>query len=182
MPTYRRAVAPGGTFFFTVVTADRQSILTTSTALRCLRHAVRTVRRSHPFIINAIVLLPDHLHTIWTLPTGDNDFAERWRRIKAIFSRQFIRAGGAESDISSSRSQHGERGVWQRRYWEHVIPDETDFQRHCDYIHYNPVKHEHVRRPMDWRWSSFRPFVKQGVYDSDWGAQEPRSIVDMDSE
>ena len=141
MTNYRRNFLGGGTFFFTVNLADRRSCLLT-THIDLLRQAFRDVRRRHPFEIEAVVILPDHLHAVWTLPEGDADFALRWRQIKAGFSRALP---GGES-VSSSRTGKGERGVWQRRYWEHTVRDEKDFARHVDYIHFNPVKHGHVTR------------------------------------
>jgi putative transposase len=129
-----------------------------------LRKTFRYVRARHPFTLDAIVVLPDHLHAIWTLPPGDADYAMRWRLIKAVFSRG-IEAG---ERISASRQRKGERGVWQRRYWEHTLRDERDFERHCDYIHFNPVKHGCARAAGEWPHSSFRRFVKLGIYPTDW--------------
>jgi putative transposase len=114
--------------------------------------------------VEAIVVLLDHLHTIWTLPAGDADFANRWRLIKTEFSRG-IETG---EQRSPSHSAKGERGIWQRRYWEHTLRDEIDFERHCNYIHFNPVKHGHVRTVSEWPYSSFRRFVRLGVYPSEW--------------
>lgn len=118
----------------------------------------------HPFTLDAIIVLPDHLHAIWTLPPGDADYAMRWRLIKAMFSRG-IEPG---EQRSSRRNAKGERGIWQRRYWEHTLRDNGDFERHCDYIHFNPVKHGHVRVASDWPYSSLRRFVKLGIYPFDW--------------
>jgi putative transposase len=129
-----------------------------------LRTAFRETRRRHPFTIDAMVVLPDHLHAIWPLPEGDADFATRWRLIKSAFSRGF----GAGERISKSRASKGERGIWQRRYWEHTIRDDNDFARHVDYIHFNPVKHRLVARVRDWPYSSFHRLVKLGVYPYDW--------------
>jgi putative transposase len=124
------------------------------------------VRTRHAFTIEAIVVLPDHLHTIWTLPQGDADFATRWRLIKTVFSRPIEGA----APCSASRSAKGERSIWQRRYWEHTLRDENDFDRHCNYIHFNPVKHGHVSAVRDWPYSSFQRFVKLGRYPADWAA------------
>ncbi|MBN8964752.1 MAG: transposase, partial [Rhizobiales bacterium] len=129
-----------------------------------LRVAFRETKTRHPFSIEAIVVLPDHLHTIWSLPEGDSDFATRWRLIKASFSR----ALPAGEQISESRTGKGERGIWQRRYWEHTLRDESDFARHADYIHFNPVKHGHSTRVVDWPHSSFHRMVRLGVYPADW--------------
>jgi putative transposase len=119
----------------------------------------------HPFEIAATVVLPDHLHAIWTLPEGDADFALRWRLIKSAFSRELP----DDERISASRARKAERGIWQRRYWEHTLRDENDFARHFDYIHFNPVKHGHVGRVTDWPYSTFHRMVQLGVYPEDWG-------------
>ena len=164
---YRRAFTPGGSFFFTVVTQQRRRILASSDAVAVLREAVRTVRSRRPFTLDAMVVLPDHLHCIWTLPPGDADFATRWRLIKTRFTRYCDPASRGE--IDPSRSKKGEQAVWQHRYWEHQLRDEQDFARHLDYIHFNPVKHGLVSSPMDWSYSSFRRYVDAGMYAPDWG-------------
>ncbi len=163
MTNYRRNFLRGGWFFFTANLADRRLRLLT-THIDLLRQAFRDVRRRHPFGIEAVVVLPDHLHTVWSLPEDDADFALRWRLIKTIFSRGL--PGG--EPISASRAGKGERGIWQRRYWEHTLRDEADLVRHLDYIHFNPVKHGHVRCVKDWPYSSFRRMVRLGVYPVDW--------------
>jgi putative transposase len=163
MTAYRRNFIPGGSFFFTVNLADRRLSLLTK-HVEALRMAFREIRRHHPFTIDAIVVLPDHLHTIWTLPDSDADFATRWRLIKSTFSRS-IPVG---EHISASRADRGERNVWQRRYWEHSIRDENDFARHVDYIHINPVKHGLVSRVGNWPHSSFHRMVELGIYPEDW--------------
>jgi putative transposase len=163
MTSYRRNFIAGGSFFFTVNLADRRLRLLTDHIER-LRAAFCKTRRRHPFTIDAIVVLPDHLHAIWTLPEGDADFAIRWMLIKASFSRGLLHS----EPVSSSRVRKRERGIWQRRYWEHTLRDETDFARHADYIHFNPVKHGHVSRVRDWPFSSFHRLVRFGVYPLDW--------------
>jgi putative transposase len=155
MTNYRRNFFPGGSFFFTVNLADRRLRLLTD-HVDLLRQAFRYVREGHPFEIDAIVVLPDHLHAVWTLPKNDSDFAMRWRLIKAAFSR----ALPIGERVSESRRGKGERGIWQRRYWEHTLRDEKDFERHVDYIHFNPVKHGYVKRVSDWPHSSFNRMVK----------------------
>ena len=145
MTGYRRNFIAGGSFFFTVNLADRRLQLLTE-HIEELRDAFRTVRQRHPFTIDAIVVLPDHLHAVWTLPEGDADFAMRWQLIKSTFSRRLP----SGEQISASRAARGERGIWQRRYWEHTIRDDNDFARHVDYIHINPVKHGLVTRVLDW--------------------------------
>ena len=163
MTNYRRNFLPGASYFFTVNLADRRLRLLTEN-IGALRFAFRETRARHPFAIDAIVILPDHLHAIWTLPEGDADFALRWRLIKSGFSRALPRGEA----ISQSRAEKGERGIWQRRYWEHTLRDEADFARHMDYIHFNPVKHGHVTRVRDWPHSSFHRIVRLGICPPDW--------------
>jgi putative transposase len=151
MTNYRRSNIAGACYFFTVNLADRQQSLLTE-HIASLRSAFEYARARHPFIIDAIVILPDHLHAMWSLPEGDSDFAMRWRLIKTEFSRG-LPQGERRSD---SRLNKGERGIWQRRYWEHLIRDEADYARHVDYIHINPVKHGHV---LSWRIGRIRHFI-----------------------
>jgi putative transposase len=164
MTNYRRNFVAGASYFYTVNLAHRRSRLLTQ-HIGPLRAAFRYARARHLFAIEAIVVLPDHLHAIWTLPDGDADFALRWRLIKSAFSRALPR----RECISESRMSKAERGIWQRRYWEHTLRDEKDFARHADYIHYNPVKHGHVNRAVDWPFSSFHRMVRLGIYPRDWG-------------
>jgi putative transposase len=164
MTNYRRSFVPGGSYFFTVNLCDRRSRLLIE-RIGALRSAFRDVRTCHPFSIDAIVVLPDHLHAIWTLPDGDADFALRWRLIKSTFSRSLPQG----EQVSASRRGKGERGIWQRRYWEHVLRDDADYAAYMDYIHFNPVKHGHVSRVRDWPYSSFHRMVRLGVYPHDWG-------------
>jgi len=166
MSTYRRNFLPGATYFFTVTLADRSSTLLT-THIPLLRAAFRYTHARHPFNIDAIVVLPEHLHTIWTLPGNDTDYSTRWRLIKGHFSRHLP----ADEAITPSRSGKAERGIWQRRYWEHTIRDEGDYERHVDYIHFNPVKHGLVAAAGDWEYSSFHRYVKQGLLPADWGGR-----------
>ena len=166
---YRRATAPGATYFFTVVTYQRQKLFHEPEMIAHLRKAFHTVKHHHPFAIEAIVVLPEHLHCIWTLPAGDADFSTRWRLIKARFSR--ICPEHYKCHRTASRLHKKEQAIWQRRFWEHQIRDAQDFAAHIDYIHYNPVHHGLVDRPRDWPYSSFQQFVEQGIYDSDWGAE-----------
>jgi REP-associated tyrosine transposase len=163
MTNYRRNFLAGGTFFFTVNLADRRLRLLIE-HIDELRAAVREVRERHPFTIDATVVLPDHLHAVWTLPEGDSNFGSRWRLIKSAFSRRLP----VGEIVSRSRVTKGERGIWQRRYWEHTIRDENDFARHVDYVHINPVKHGLVTRVRDWPHSSFHRMVELGVYPEDW--------------
>jgi putative transposase len=163
MTAYRRNFVPGATYFFTAALADRRLALLTD-HIDALRTGFREIRLRHPFAIEAVVVLPDHLHAIWTLPEGDRDFSTRWSLIKANFSRALPR----DEPVSLSRRRKRERGIWQRRYWEHTIRDDDDFARHFDYIHFNPVKHGHVANVADWPYSSFHRMVRDGVYAEDW--------------
>jgi putative transposase len=160
---YQRAHAPGGTFFFTVNLADRSSRLPVE-RIDTLRHSVRAVKQRHPFEIVAWVVLPDHMHAVWTLPPDDADFSIRWMLIKAGVSRAIERA----ENIHRSRVSKGERGVWQRRFWEHHIKDEDDLANHVDYVHINPVKHGHAARASDWPYSSIHRYIRQGHLNADW--------------
>ena len=177
---YRRARVKGGTYFFTVVTHRRRRFLCEPENVSYLREAFRYVMVCHPFKIDAFVLLPDHLHCIWTLPEGDCDFSMRWRLVKSAFTRACGEA--CQGAVSVSRRMKGEQAVWQRRFWEHLVRDEADWRRHVDYIHYNPVKHGYVDRPGDWPWSSFAKAVKRGRYPAGWGELEPPDLVGMDFE
>jgi putative transposase len=169
MPNYRRALIPGGTYFFTAVTHHRRPILLEPRSRKALRTAFLLVKATHPFQVDAVCLLPDHLHCIWTLPENDYDYSTRWKLLKSRFSRQYLSDGGREGEITASRIKKGELAVWQRRFWEHCIRNQEDLDQHVDYIHYNPVKHGLVERVCDWPWSSFHHYVKSGIYGLDWG-------------
>jgi putative transposase len=159
---YRRARSPGATYFFTIVTFQRQLIFHDPIAVDVLRSAFRDGMARMPFQIDAIVVLPEHIHCLWTLPEGDADFSTRWRLIKGNFSRHCpMEYQQARSD---ARLRKGEKAVWQRRFWEHQIRDEADFVHHYDYIHFNPVRHGLVERPKDWPYSSFHRAVREGRY------------------
>ena len=173
MSDYRRWYLPGATYFFTLITCNRQPLFWNSAGREVLGRVMREVCQEQPFSTRAIVLLPDHLHTIWTLPTGDCDYSTRWRKIKGRFASRWVDVGGLEVLPSLSRIAKGERGVWQRRFWERSVRDEVELERLCDYIHFNPVKHGHAGRPQDWPWSSFHRFVRSGDYSADWGRQLP---------
>jgi putative transposase len=160
-------------YFFTSVTHRRQPFLTNETARICLRQAIKKVREKHPFQIVAIVLLPDHWHSVWQLPDGETDYPLRWSRIKEEFTERWIAAGGCELPQSASRKRQRYRGIWQKRYWEHTIRDENDLERCVDYIHWNPRKHNLVSQVADWKWSSFHRMVRKGQYSADWGGTDP---------
>ena len=164
---YRRADYAGGCYFFTVNLANRRSALLVE-SIEILRGVMRQVMRRHPFHIDAMVVLPDHLHVVWTLPPNDRDFSTRWMLIKAGFSKHV----GQSESISLSRQGKGERGIWQRRYWEHLIRDDEDYANHVAYIHHNPVKHGYVDRAADWPHSSIHRYIRLGLIPSTWGATE----------
>ncbi|MEJ2567206.1 MAG: transposase [Gammaproteobacteria bacterium] len=166
MPRYRRSHVPGTTYFFTVNTYRRQHLLTHPEVLATLRTAFRTVRTQYPFRIDTLVALPDHLHTLWTRPPGDADYAVRWSLIKRQVS-QSTRHLVVQAQ-TTSRINRREIGFSQRRYWEHLIRDDADFERHVDYVHYNPVKHKLVEQVRDWPYSTFHRYVRLGLCPKDW--------------
>ena len=168
MQRYRRRRQPGGTFFFTLVTYEREPLLTSPLARKLLRDAIGTCREAHPFVIEAFVLLPEHMHCLWRLPAGDSDYSIRWNLIKRTFTHAWLKNAMREGIVSASRHRHGHRGVWQRRFWEHTIRDEEDYSRHADYIHWNPVKHCLVTCPHKWPHSSFHRWLERGRYSTDW--------------
>ena len=172
MSNYRRSYLPGGVYFFTVVTLNRVPIFTDENRVEVLRQAFHKVMAARPFQIDAMVILPEHLHCIWRMPEGDADYSSRWREIKKAVSHR----------ISIATNERNERMVWQRRFWEHVIRDEEDWRKHVDYIHYNPVKHGLANRPGEWAWSSFGNAVSKGWYEESWGASEPTIIAGMNCE
>jgi putative transposase len=168
MTDYRRHRIPGGTYFFTVNLHDRNSRYLTE-HIETLRNAVRKTRANKPFHIDAWVTLPDHLHAIWTLPENDTDFSTRWQSIKTDFSKQIPHG----ERRSTSRTARGERGLWQRRFWEHRIRDDKDYAAHFDYVHFNPVKHGLVGHAAEWPYSSFHQAVAKGVYPQHWAGSPP---------
>lgn len=163
MVRYRRNFVPGGTFFFTVTLRDRRSSVLVD-HVDLLRDAFRTTQAAQPFHVDAIVILPEHLHAIWTLPPGDADFSDRWRKIKGAFTRKASEAGA-----TLARDSRSEYDLWQRRFWEHTVRDDDDLRRCTDYIHYNPVKHGWATSPADWKLSSLHRYVREGTLPSDWG-------------
>ena len=164
MPNYRRASVPGGTWFFTVNLLQRKQNDLLIREIELLRYVIKRVKTKYPFSINAWVVLPDHMHCVWTLPLNDADFSTRWRLIKSGFSRALPKI----EYRSKVRITAGERGIWQRHYWEHCIRDDSDFERHIDYVHVNPLKHGYVRRVSDWPYSSFHHYVVKGMYHENW--------------
>jgi len=167
VPDYRRHRVAGATYFFTVNLLDRNSTLLVD-QVDALRQTVARIRELMPFHIDGWVVLPDHLHCLWTLPDQDGDFPKRWQAIKMGFSRK-ISPG---EPLSASRFKRGERGIWQRRFWEHTIRNDRDYATHLDYIHFNPIKHGYVTEPADWKFSSFHRAVRQGLYPPTWTAAD----------
>ena len=166
---YRRTFVPGGTYFFTVVTARRRKLFCDEETIQLVRQAFHHVNANRPFMVNAMVVLPDHLHCIWTLPVTDDDYPTRWRLIKTWVTKHYPPLCPPDSKHPRLR----ETAVWQARYWEHLIRNEEDYRQHVEYIHYNPVKHGQVLRPWDWPHSSFRQYVQERLYPKEWGATEP---------
>jgi len=173
MAYYRRNYVSGGTYFFTVVTFERRPIFNDALARELLRNAMETIRAKREFEIVAMVLLPDHLHAVWSLPRGDRDYSTRWQLIKESFTRSYLTHGLPEARRNASRVRRRERAVWQRRFWEHTCREEIDVRRCVDYVHWNPRKHGYVQSVRDWPWSTFHRFVRLGEYSEDWGADDP---------
>jgi len=177
MPNYRRVFTPGGTYFFTVTLLERNGNDLLIRHIDALREAVLITRHDHPFVIHAWVILPEHLHCILELPPGDCDFSLRWRLIKRYFSESLPRT----EYRTAVRQQRRERGIWQRRFWEHLIRDEADYRAHMDYVHYNPVKHGLVCHARDWPHSTFHRCVAEGFYPLDWVTPVAGLIMDRDA-
>jgi len=171
MVKYRRCNIPGGTYFFTVNLHDRQSNYLT-THIKQLGDAFRHVKSIHPFKTIAMAILPDHLHAMWELPENDTNFSLRWRCIKITFAIQIKKLG-----VTINKNRYNENLLWQRRFWEHTILDEIDYEKHVNYIHYNPVKHNLVKRVGDWPYSTFHRYVKNGVLPANWST-EPDDIYE----
>ena len=172
MSDYRRARVTGGCYFFTVVTHERQCLFNDVRNVDLLRQAFAWTMARRPFHIHAIVILPDHMHCVWKLPEGDSDFSGRWKAIKQFVSRRL--------DVPVLR--RGEKTVWQRRFWEHLIRDDDDWRRHVDYIHFNPIKHGFVNAPEDWPHSSYARSLERGWYNKGWGWSEPETVRNMNRE
>ena len=170
MPNYRRWYT-GRFVFLTVVTAARQRLLCGELARRLLREAIDEARQRWPWRTRAMVLPPDHLHVLWELPEDDLDYSKRVARWKGRFTSKWLAAGGAESDVPAGQRRRRLRGVWQQRFLKHTIRDPRDYRFHLDYIHSNPVKHKLVKRPVEWPWSSFHRYVREGQYESDWAGR-----------
>ena len=168
MPKYLRSYVPGGSYFLTLVTYNRNPVFRELENISRLRIALKTVKSEMPFEIAGAVTLPDHLHFIWSLPPEDDAYSIRVGKLKALFTKSLPPSPRLDHDRSNSRRRHRERNVWQRRFWEHALRDEEDFQRHLNYIHYNPVKHGYAQCPHLWASSSFHKWVRRGGYTADW--------------
>jgi putative transposase len=173
---YRRDYTEGATYFFTAVMFRRLPLLGSREAVAILREAISAEKARRTFQIDAMVILPDHIHAIWTLPPDDADYSIRWRNIKRTFTQKIEPV--MRPTVFGSRQRKGEQAIWQRRFWEHRIRTESDFNHHVDYIHYNPVKHGLVIRPVDWRYSSIHRYIQQGILTPDWGADCVINIPD----
>ena len=179
MSDYRRYFVAGGTYFFTLVTYQRRRLFQYERNVELLRTAITSVRNEAPFEINAAVILPDHMHFIWSLPPGDSDYSKRIGKLKARFTKAFYTNTEKKPITSESRAKHRESDIWQRRFWEHTITDEDEFQRLFDYIHFNPVKHGHATCPHAWKPSSFHKWVARGVLEEPWGCSCHGRLVSM---
>jgi len=170
MVQYRRSRITGGTFFFTVNLRDRRRAFLVE-HVDALRRILRDVRDQLPFTIDAMVVLPDHWHSVWTLPPGDAEYTRRIRLIKARFTRHLVRNG-----VKITKDQRGEYQLWQKRFWEHTIRDDRDFESHVNYVHFNPVKHGHVARPGEWPHSTFHLYVARGLLPAHWSVASPEGV------
>jgi putative transposase len=165
---YRRAYINGSSYFFTVVTEGRQKLFVNEMNVDILRQAFSHVMNKRPFVIDAAVILPDHIHCIWTLPPDDANFSIRWRLIKSRFTKHCDNKYKIKPNLS--RIRKNEQAIWQHRYWEHLLHDELDFENHVNYIHYNPVKHGYVNKASNWKFSSIHRYIKQGIISDNWGS------------
>ena len=179
MPEYRRPRITGGTTFFTVVTFDRLPIFSHVNTRKLLRLVWKDVSERMPFTTDAVCLLPDHIHCIWTMPEDDSNYSVRWKEIKRLFTRAYLSEIGPGRKRGVSRRKRSEAAIWQRRFWEHMVRDEADLNRHIDYIHYNPVKHDLAQRVSDWPWFSFHRYVRSGFYGHHWGETFENDVKGM---
>jgi putative transposase len=182
MPNYVRWREKGASYFFTVVTYRRRWLFQHEWARKLLRQAMAEERRRRPFDMFACVLLPDHLHCLWTLPQNDDAFHVRWANIKRRFTSLYLAGGGRTLPVTANRAKHRECGIWQPRYWEHRIRDEDDWFQHRDYSHLNPVKHGYVDLPQDWSWSSIHRHIMLKWLDPDWPGQRAVKLPEIDGE
>jgi len=171
MATYVRSIKLGGTFFFTVVTFQRRKLFENPGNCEILTNIIVEVQKDYPFTVDAWVILPDHIHSLWTLPPEEMDYSKRWGLIKAKFTKATSGKESMSARLTGSRIRHREGTIWQRRFWERQIRDEKDLQVHLNYIHFNPVKHGLVQSPVEWPYSSFQDYVQRGLYPANWGEQ-----------
>lgn len=174
---YRRDYTHGASYFFTLVTFHRKPLFDQAERVADLRKAFSEEMARRPFFIDAIVIMPDHIHAIWTLPLNDADYSIRWRNIKRTFTLAIPQ--DQRPKVMGSRQRKQEQAIWQRRFWEHRLRDEKDFNRHVDYIHYNPVKHGNVALPVDWKFSSIHRYIRNEIISPDWGNSPVASFVDV---
>jgi putative transposase len=165
MVRYRRSRIAGGTFFFTVNSEDRSRTLLID-HVDMLRRIVLSLKSESPFAIEAMAVLPDHFHAVWTMPPNDADYARKLQLIKARFTKCLL-----DQNVPIAKDRRGEYRLWQRRFWEHTIRDERDFEAHVNYVHINPVKHGCVTRAVDWPYSTIHRFVKRGILPADWACK-----------
>ncbi len=171
MPEYRRANIPGSSIFLTLITYQREKLFLVQKNIDRLRQACNLMMAEKPFTIDAAVILPEHIHFLWTLPPDDRDYSYRVGRMKVLFTRALRGANNLPENVCESRKKHRESNVWQRRFYEHTIRDEFDLRKHLDYLHFNPVKHGLVKCVHDWQYSSFHRGVRRGEYDAKWGCE-----------
>jgi putative transposase len=155
MSNYRRDYT-GTVYFFTVVTSRRKLFLTSLKARTSLHRAVVECRRRYPFNLDGWVLLPDHLHCIWTLPEYDVNYSRRWSIIKRLFTQTY------------EEGKELPPPYWQARFWTHTLVDDKDYEHHLNYLHFNPVKHGYVSAPGEWPWTSLHRYIGAGLYPVDW--------------
>jgi len=178
MPEYRRSRVPVGTYFFTLVTYNCRPLFASKSNCHLLVNVWNDVRSSHTFESVAACILPDHIHAIWTLPEGDDDYPMRWKEIKRLFTQEYNRGNMDSLSRTKSQQTQGEATIWHRRYWEHTIRDQDDLNAYIDYVHINPLKHGLVNMVKDWPWSSFHRYVKEGVYPEHWGGKPDMKLMD----
>lgn len=169
MPQYIRSYTEGATYFFTLVSYNRRKIFCEDDFLKALRNSIKFIQQQYPFEIIAWVQLPDHLHCVWQMTANDTDYSMRWSQIKRLTTQACPQYHLPTHELNHSKVSRNERGIWQRRFFEHQIKNEADFTNCMDYIHYNPVKHGLVERVIDWPYSSFHRYLKVGNYSVDWG-------------
>lgn len=169
MSKYIRSYTQGAFYFFTLVSYNRRKIFCNEDFLQAFKNSIRQIQHQYPFEIIAWMQLPDHLHCIWKMPENDADYSMRWSQIKRLTTQACPQYQLSIDELSHSKVKRYEKGIWQRRFFEHQIRDEADFVKHMDYLHYNPVKHGLVETVSDWPYSSFHRYVNQGYYAEDWG-------------